>query len=59
MIHDQNHYVANEQAIEFASLGNQTEPQLPGLPEQLKGVRAQQCAFWEKRGFIFPDQTFV
>lgn len=30
-----------------------TEPQLPGLPEQVKGVRAPQCTFWEKRGFIF------
>ena len=33
-----------------------TEPQLPGLAFHLTGVRARQCAFWEKQGFIFPVQ---
>jgi hypothetical protein len=33
-----------------------TEPQLPGLSLQLKNVRARQCAFWEKQGFVFPVQ---
>lgn len=31
-----------------------TEPSFPGLTPQLKGVRARQCAFWERLGFVFP-----
>lgn len=32
------------------------EPQISGLPLQLKGVRARQCEFWEKQGFVFPNK---